>query len=44
MKLGKQRVHNMLYCHDDIPAPPHKVYNVWSLSCKMVTGVQQALC
>lgn len=30
MKLGKQRVHTMLYCHDDIPARPHKVYKVWS--------------
>ncbi len=30
MKLGKQRVHTMLYCHDDIPATPLKVYIVWS--------------
>ena len=43
MKLGKQRVHTMLYCYDDILPPPHKVSNVWSLSCVMVTGVQQAL-
>lgn len=30
MKLGEQRVHTMLYYHDDIPPPLHKVFNVWS--------------